>query len=99
MRTRPASGAQSREERDQRRLAGAVRAEETEDLAGLDAQRDVVQHPPAVERLRQAGHFDRRLAGHERLARTPTRDVGGPSGSLLVRRPPRTERIELSRDF
>ena len=44
------------EDLDQRRLAGAVLADERADLAGLDREADVVERPLATERLRHVGH-------------------------------------------
>ena len=55
---------QRRQHLDRRRLAGAVRAEEREDLAGLDLERHVVDGADGfvglrvAEDLAQALHFD-----------------------------------------
>ena len=42
----------------QRRLAGAVRAEQRHHLAGLDDEVDVVEHGDAAERLADAAHLE-----------------------------------------
>ena len=55
---------------DRRRLARPVRAEEGDDLAGVDPERDVVDDPPAAVVLPEAGDLDDRPGpvrgrGHE----------------------------------
>src|ERR1700728_1869102 len=50
------------QDRDQRRLAGAVAADPPEALSGLDRQADVVQGAGGAETLLDAGHLDERLA-------------------------------------
>ena len=55
---------------DQRRLAGAVLAEQHVHFAGVDRQRHVVQRADAGERLRDAAHFEQRRRGHRQLLYT-----------------------------
>ena len=45
---------------DEGRLAGAVFAHESMDLAGLDAKIDMIERPDAGKRLRNAQHFNPR---------------------------------------
>jgi hypothetical protein len=63
------------EDLDGRRLPGAVRAEEREDLAGLHSEGDPVQHLARAVRLAQARDLDDR---HSATAKEP---AGGKSGS------------------
>ena len=48
---------------EQRRLSGAVRAHQADDLAGLDVERDAVQCGQAAETLAQAAHRQQRRHG------------------------------------
>ena len=59
MRGRAAIGArEAREDRDERRLAGTVRTQQTEELAFLDREVDTVQRLHAAEAARDVGHVD-----------------------------------------
>src|SRR6185369_16058366 len=59
------------EDADQRRLAGAVRAEEAEDLAARHLQRDVVERAEIAEVLRHVLHVDADFSAHSARPFTP----------------------------
>jgi len=65
---------------DQRRLAGAVVAEQTDDLPGPQREVDVVEHLDAAERLPDAAQLEPDRSGRGRLSRslqgTENRSVG-----------------------
>src|SRR5690606_38896716 len=62
----------------QRRLAGAVRADEAEQRAGLDGKRDVVDDPSRAKRLRDAG--EDHGVGHAAISRRKLRSRSTPAG-------------------
>ena len=80
----------ARDDLDQRRLAGAVLAEQRVDLAGMDVEADVVKRPHAGERLAQALdleyrpiRFRARGAGlHRASLERGSRSGDGPSMSV-----------------
>ena len=51
---------QADQDLDQRRLAAAVRAEQTDDLSALEGERNVVQHQMAAVGLAEMFHFNKR---------------------------------------
>ncbi|CAB4908706.1 unannotated protein [freshwater metagenome] len=55
-------GVDARDDVAQRRLAGAVGADQPDDLAGVDAEGHVAQHPPTLEGLRETVHLQH---GHQ----------------------------------
>src|SRR5919204_343233 len=59
----PVRCAEAREHLDQRRLAGAVLADQRVDLAAVEREVDAVQRPRAGERLAQPA--DRQDLGHD----------------------------------
>jgi hypothetical protein len=59
---------QARDDAQQRRLAGAARAEEGEELAGLDRERDVVSGDRPAEPLADAAQLEDRLRHQPRIA-------------------------------
>ena len=65
-----------------RRLAAAVRAEEAEDLAALDAEAHVVDGGEVAEALRQAVRLDRRRGLGRRVARRDHHLAVAPRASL-----------------
>src|SRR5262245_26049424 len=68
-------------ERDERRLAGAVRPEEADDLAGLRGQRDPCERAPTTEMPRDVEDANAiEVVDH---AATPARSAGsGPASSV-----------------
>ena len=87
-------GDQGGEHAHGRRLAGAVRAEEAEHLAGADAEGDVVDREPLTEPLRQVLDDERRLvrrarrrpARGERAKRLPLLDTSTAGSGLALGR-------------
>ena len=82
---------QARDERGDRGLAGARRADEGDGLAGLDAQRQVVEHRPAAVGERDVAQLDgatdrdrhgrrggRRCRAGRRALRRSARDAAAP---------------------
>ena len=55
---------QAAEDADERRFAGAVRTEQTEDLAARNLQRDVVERAKRAEVFRDVLHVDADLGAH-----------------------------------
>src|SRR5205814_1985053 len=69
------------EDADERRLAGAVRAEETEDLAARDLQRDAVERADGAEVLADVLDVDADVAvGRRGVPRGARNDSGAHSG-------------------
>ncbi len=67
------------EQRQDRRLAGARRADHRDDLAGLDRERDVVEHfllMPRRIREADAVEMDRTFAGRQRLGVIAVANLG-----------------------
>src|SRR5262249_6785196 len=78
---------QSAQHPDRRRLAGAVAAEEAEDLAATDVERDVVDRDERAEAPRQTADLDRRATVQWRAPGGPR--PGGHS------RPRASDRVRL----
>ena len=106
----PSSGAMhAGEDVHQRRLAGAVLAEERVDLAGLQVEVDAAQRLDAAEALLDAAHLEERLShgpgtrttrggGRRRGARSP-RPAGRPSSAAAESsRPARSRRRQRAGD-
>src|SRR2546422_4273194 len=75
---RPARRAhERREDLEERRFAGAVRAEERDGLARADLERETVEHSVSTEGFAETGHADERVGGH---AETPNSRLGGRDG-------------------
>jgi hypothetical protein len=66
------------EQSDEGGLAGAVRAEQAERLARLDAQVDAGEGGAVAEAPRQRRRFDRRAVRSRSLTVAPAREVAGP---------------------
>ena len=78
-RARTAAGGRrvhAREDADQRRLAGAVRADEPDDVAALDVERDACERAHAAEALLDVDALEQRPRSAHR-ARSPRRGVAG----------------------
>ena len=71
------------EDLDQRRLAGAVLADERMRLAGAAIEADVAQRVHAAERLRDVRHLDDRRGAHARLH--PARTKASASANSVSR--------------
>ena len=83
--TAPARGAEEPgDDRDERRLAGAVRAEEREDLAARDVEVDAVHRDEGAEALRDAADRDDGVHAGDTLAET--RATGTSRGDRRGRR-------------
>src|SRR6185369_10941594 len=79
----------ARHDAHRRRLAGAVRTEEPDDLALVDGERDATHGFDRPEALRDVLDFDhrpRRHGGHRYRAAERSRNSDGPTWSRLVMR-------------
>ena len=74
----------------QRRLAGAVAADEADDLAGMEVDRDVADGVDAAERDVDVAHLDERRSLARRSSVAVLRVAHEPRRRLMVSRPTAT---------